>query len=82
MPPNILVIQPDQHRGTIMGCAGDPQAITPNLDRLAEGGIHFTRAVSSSPVCSPFRATLQTGLYQLRHAGRQHGGVVPGQPWP
>lgn len=65
--PNVLFIQPDQHRGTIMGCAGDEQVSTPNLDRLAAEGIHFTHCVSSSPVCSPFRGTIQTGLYPHTH---------------
>ena len=65
--PNVLVIQPDQHRGTIMGCMGDRQARTPNLDRLAKEGILFRNAASSSPVCCPFRATMQTGLYPHKH---------------
>jgi arylsulfatase A-like enzyme len=65
--PNVLVIQPDQHRGTIIGCMGDAQARTPNLDRLAREGILFRQAASSSPVCCPFRATMQTGLYPHRH---------------
>ena len=65
--PNILILQPDQHRGTVMGCAGDTQAITPNLDRLAAQGIRFTNCASSSPVCSPFRGSFQTGLYPHRH---------------
>ena len=65
--PNVLVLQPDQHRATIMGCAGDQQVTTPNLDRLAAEGIHFTHCVSSSPVCSPFRGTFQTGLYPHKH---------------
>ncbi len=66
-PPNILIIQPDQHRGDVIGCAGNPAAITPNLDRLAARGIRFSNAASASPVCSPFRATLQTGLYIHEH---------------
>jgi len=65
--PNVLIIQPDQHRGTIMGCMGDKQARTLNLDRLAKEGILFRNAVSSSPVCCPFRATMQTGLYPHKH---------------
>ena len=65
--PNVLVIQPDQHRGTIMRCAGDQRVKTPNLDRLAAEGIRFSRCTSASPVCSPFRGTLQTGLYPHRH---------------
>jgi arylsulfatase A-like enzyme len=66
-PPNVLIIQPDQHRGTIMGCAGDKKAATPHLDRLAAEGMRFSRCTSASPVCSPFRATLQTGLYPHKH---------------
>jgi arylsulfatase A-like enzyme len=65
--PNVLIIQPDQHRGTIMGCAGDQQVITPNLDQLAAEGIRFTHCASSSPLCSPFRASMQTGLYIHKH---------------
>ena len=40
---------------------------TPNLDRLASEGVRFTHAASSSPVCSPFRGTMQTGLYPHTH---------------
>jgi len=65
--PNVLILQPDQHRGTIMRCAGDAQAITPNLDRLAGEGIRFTHCASTGPVCSPFRGTFQTGLYPHTH---------------
>ena len=65
--PNVIVVQPDQHRGTVMRCAGDEQIHTPNLDRLAAEGIRFTNCVSASPVCSPFRGTVQTGLYCYQH---------------
>lgn len=65
--PNILIIQPDQHRADVMGCAGDKIVKTPNLDRLAGNGVRFSNAVSASPVCCPFRATLQTGLYIHEH---------------
>lgn len=65
--PNVLVTQPDQHRGTIMGCADDRQVQTTNLDRLGTEGIRFLHATSSSPVCSSFRGTMQTGLYPHTH---------------
>jgi len=65
--PNVIIIQPDQHRGTIMRCAGDEQVMTPNLDRLAAEGVRFVNCASSSPVCSPFRGTFQTGLYPHTH---------------
>jgi len=61
--PNVLVIQPDTHRGSVLGCAGDPMAVTPHLDRLASQGIRFTRAVANNPVCTPCRGCIQTGMH-------------------
>lgn len=71
--PNVLVIQPDQHRNMTLGCAGDQQAITPHLDRLAGEGIRFANAASCSPVCCPFRGTMQTGLYCHTHGVVSNG---------
>ena len=59
--PNIVLFFPDQHRGDAMGCAGNPVIQTPNLDRLAEGGVVFDRCYTSSPLCMPARAALITG---------------------
>ena len=70
---NILIIQPDQHRADVMGCAGNSMAITPNLDNLASTGVRFSHAASASPVCCPFRATLQTGLYIHEHGVVENG---------
>ena len=64
---NVLLVFADQMRASAMGCAGNPQARTPNLDRLAAGGVLFRRAFANSPVCTPSRGTLLTGLYPLRH---------------
>ncbi len=71
--PNILIIQPDQHRADVMGCSGNAMAFTPNLDKLASRGVRFSNAASASPVCCPFRATLQTGLYIHEHGVVQNG---------
>ncbi|HEC38657.1 hypothetical protein LCGC14_0553450 [marine sediment metagenome] len=65
--PNIILIFPDQHRGDILGCMGDPVAITPNLDMLASEGILFTQCFTNSPLCVPARATLMTGQYVSEH---------------
>ena len=59
--PNIVLFFPDQHRGDAMGCAGNPVVQTPNLDRLADGGVVFERCYTSSPLCMPARAALITG---------------------
>ncbi|MDA0349671.1 MAG: sulfatase [Verrucomicrobia bacterium] len=67
MKPNILYIFSDQWRQCDHGYAGNPDVITPNIDRLAGQSINFTHAVSGIPVCCPHRATLITGKYPLTH---------------
>ena len=59
--PNILYIMSDQHTASVMGCANDPAADTPNLDRLAQSGTRFSRAYCPSPVCLPSRMSMLTG---------------------
>ncbi len=63
--PNILYIFADQWRAQSIGYEGDPNAVTPHIDRLAGESINFTNAVSGCPVCSPYRASLMTGRYPL-----------------
>src|SRR5579871_5784011 len=46
-----------------LGCYGDKDAITPNLDRLASEGARFTRCFTHAPVCAPSRSGLITGMY-------------------
>jgi len=65
--PNLVFVFADQWRAQATGFAGDPNAQTPHLDRLARESINFTHAVSGCPVCSPFRASLMTGQYPLTH---------------
>ena len=65
--PNVVFIFPDQWRAQAAGCAGDTNVRTPAVDRLAAEGIRFTTAVSTCPVCSPYRASLLTGRYPLTH---------------
>jgi len=62
-PPNVLWIFGDQHRGQALGCAGDPNLHTPNIDRLAAEGMHFPAAVAGTPLCCPFRGSLLSGRY-------------------
>lgn len=49
-----------------MGCDGNRQASTPNLDRLAREGIRFAAHYCNSPVCTPSRQSLLTA--QMPHA--------------
>ncbi|MCX7047046.1 MAG: sulfatase-like hydrolase/transferase [Candidatus Sumerlaeota bacterium] len=61
--PNIVYLLADQWRASATGYAGDPNAKTPSLDRLAQESINFRNAVSVCPVCTPYRAALMTGRY-------------------
>ncbi len=65
--PNLVFILTDNHGAWTLGCYGNPDIRTPNLDRMAEEGMLFNRALSSNPVCSPTRATFLTGLIPSQH---------------
>jgi arylsulfatase A-like enzyme len=64
---NVVFILTDNQGAWTLGCYGNPDIRTPHIDRLASGGIRFTRALSSNPVCSPTRATYLTGLIPSQH---------------
>ena len=61
-PPNVLFIAIDDLNDWISCLGGHPQALTPNMDRLAARGVLFTNAHCASPACRPSRAALLTGL--------------------
>ncbi|MBC2715579.1 MAG: sulfatase-like hydrolase/transferase [Desulfobacteraceae bacterium] len=61
--PNIIFLLSDQHRPDAMRCNGNPVIQTPNLDRMAAGGVNFTNSYCASPICQPSRASILTGLY-------------------
>ena len=60
---NFLFVYADQMREMAMSCSGNPNLQTPNMDRLAAEGVRFSRMYTSSPLCSPARSSLMTGLY-------------------
>ncbi|MBN2131446.1 MAG: sulfatase [Sedimentisphaerales bacterium] len=63
--PNIVYIFADQMRAHALGCYGNGIAPTPNIDAMAAAGTVFDNAVSTWPVCSPYRAMLLTGMYPM-----------------
>jgi len=68
--PNIVWINCED-TGPNWGCYGDNYATTPNIDKLAENGILYTKAYATAPICSPARSCLITGLYATS-LGTQH----------
>ncbi|MEL6109201.1 MAG: sulfatase [Planctomycetota bacterium] len=64
--PNILLIVSEDN-GPELGCYGDPFAVTPNLDELADEGVRFANAFVPQAGCSQSRASFLTGLYPHQH---------------
>ena len=65
--PNVVLIMTDNHGPWTLGCYGNADIRTPNINRLAKEGVRFTGAFSSNAVCSPTRATYLTGLIPSQH---------------
>ncbi|MDG2437438.1 MAG: sulfatase-like hydrolase/transferase, partial [Polaribacter sp.] len=61
--PNVLLLFSDQHNKKVMGFENHPDAITPNLDKLAGESAVFDRAYATRGICVPSRMSLMTGLY-------------------
>tara|TARA_B100000315_G_scaffold251951_1_gene287721 strand:+ start:9470 stop:10915 length:1446 start_codon:yes stop_codon:yes gene_type:complete len=62
-PQNLLYIMSDEHNPKMLGCYGNAQVKTPNLDKLAVRGTRFTAHYTNSPICIPARAAFATGRY-------------------
>lgn len=65
--PNIVFIITDDQRWDWLGAAGHPLLRTPNIDRLAAEGALFTNFFTTTPLCSPSRASFLTGQYPHTH---------------
>ncbi|MBI22482.1 MAG: hypothetical protein CMN05_02670 [Roseibacillus sp.] len=61
--PNVLFIVCDDLNDYLETLGGHPQARTPNIRRLIESGVSFTRAHCNIPICNPSRASFLIGLY-------------------
>ncbi len=61
--PNIIFIMSDDHASHAMSCYGSRINQTPNLDRIASGGMRFSNCFCTNSICTPSRATILTGTY-------------------
>jgi len=77
--PNMVLILADDMGQHQAGCYGNPFYETPNLDRLAAGGMKFLNGYAAAPVCSPTRAAIMTGKYPAR---LHLTDFIPGNPYP
>ncbi|MDP4625217.1 MAG: sulfatase-like hydrolase/transferase [Akkermansiaceae bacterium] len=84
--PNILWIVSEDNSSYWIGCYGNEQAKTPNIDALAKDGILFENAYSNAPVCAVARATLLMGAYSptmgTQHMRSRHPIQEKFRPYP
>lgn len=74
---NIIFILTDQQRKDLLECYGSTMCKTPAINLLATEGIVFENAYAVAPLCTPARASIQTGVYPNRH-GMQNNLFQPG----
>ena len=80
-PPNFVFLISDDHSAPDLGCYGNAAIHTPNLDRMAAGGMRFDRCFVSSPQCSPNRASILTGCSpHTTPSSRIHGPMPDWEP--
>ena len=76
-PPNIVYVLADELGYYELSCLGNPNILTPNLDRMAQEGMRFTQYLAGSCVCAPTRACLMTGKHSGHTSVRSNGGGTP-----
>ena len=81
-PPNIVLVFVDNQPADMMGCSGNDEIHTPNLDALAEAGLRFDRAFCPNAMCSPCRASVLTGLMPSQHGIHTWLDDVEMANWP
>ena len=82
--PNIIVWVADDQYLESVGCYGAEPSYTPNIDKLASEGMRFTRAYSTTSICTPARSALYTGMYPIKNGAHpNHSGLkkdIPTMP--
>jgi arylsulfatase A-like enzyme len=72
--PNVVYFILDDLGYYELSCLGHPEMRTPNIDRLAAGGVRFTQLLAGGPVCAPTRCALLTGKHAGHMTVRANGG--------
>jgi arylsulfatase len=81
-PPNIVFIIADDLGWAELGCYGQKMIRTPSVDRLAAGGMKFTRFYAGNAVCAPSRCALMTGKHMGHATIRDNRATPPEGQWP
>ncbi|ACU62038.1 sulfatase family protein [Chitinophaga pinensis] len=74
--PNIVIFIADDLNQQDVGCYGNRDVRTPNMDKLAAEGMQFKSAYAASPMCAPSRSVMFTGLYPFRNGSQMNHFTV------
>ena len=80
--PNVILIFTDNQQAKTLGCYGNSEVMTPNLDRLARQGMRFNNAFCVNAFCSPCRASALTGQLPSQHGVHSWIDDRNSQDWP
>jgi len=75
--PNFLIFVVDEMQSFTVGCNGNKEVKTPNIDKIADEGVTFKRAYCNNPVCCPSRSTMITGLTPRQHGCLYNDIILP-----
>ncbi|VGO19346.1 sulfatase family protein [Pontiella sulfatireligans] len=79
--PNIILLLTDDQSYRTLGCYGNTQVKTPNLDRLADDGVVFDRAYDTTAICMASRAQVMTGMYEYKTGCNFQRGPLAEEKW-
>jgi len=79
--PNIIYLMADDQSSDTLGCYGNPDVKTPNIDRLAADGMAFDSHYNTTAICMASRATVMTGMYEYKHGCNFSHGDMLRETW-
>jgi arylsulfatase A-like enzyme len=79
--PNIIYLMADDQSTYTMGCYGNPDVKTPNMDQLAVDGMAFDNHYVTTAICMASRATVMTGMYEYKHGCNFTHGEMMTSTW-
>jgi arylsulfatase A-like enzyme len=79
--PNIVFLLADDQNSLSVGCYGNPEVKTPQMDRLGHDGIIFDRHYNTTAICMASRASIMTGMYEYKTGCNFGMGDMAGEIW-
>ncbi len=79
--PNIIFLMADDQSVESVGCYGNTEVFTPNMDKIGQKGIRFTRHYNTTAICMASRATVLTGMYEYKTGTNFDHGDMKAELW-